>query len=341
MRLVLIKKSAFIITSVLILLIFSFAFLIYFQEDPVFEINLVPQKITKEMKVKMIEASLNRVIYFESALSPWPSTVEDIQIQSNLLHPEGKITDKKTKCVPVAFGYSQEEADSLFDPHFEFADCIEETPKTVKVDKGRLLKTCDQMEYVLGKPPSEERFGRVPYDISWSQMAEFNVDTKDREFAFIKCGQTREAVVLFKKSINAEYKANRIRNHNMKLVGLEEKPRPLTVFMLIFDSLSRSHMYRSILRTMKFLNDSIGKGVYKEDFVMYDFLINHAHGENTIPNMIPYLFGYSFPYHKLRVGNHSEVNPKDSEFFVQIQKDSIWKQFENMDFVTMFGFDII
>ena len=341
MRLGSIRKSLIAIASVLVFLVMGSVFLVCFQEDPAIQIELVPQKLTKEMKVKMIESSLAKIIHFESALSPWADQVEAEEIQSNLLHPEGKITDKRTECVPAASGYTQEEADSIFDPYAEFIDCIEETPVTVKLDKQNLLKVCDEMEFVLGKPPSEERFGRLPYEISWTQMTAPGVETKDREFAFIKCGDRREAVVIFKKNKEAEYKAGRIRENNMKLAGLEATPRPLTVFMLIFDSLSRSHMYRNFPKTMKFLNDSVGKGSHKEDFVMYDFLLNHAHGENTIPNMIPYLFGYSFPYQKIRIGNHSHLDPKDTEFFVQIQKDSIWKQFENMGFVTMFGFDII
>ena len=341
MRLGSIKKTLILITSVLVFLVMGSVFLVYFQEDSAINIDLVPQKLTKDIKVKIIEASLAKIIHFESAVSPWPEQAGPDQIQSYFLHPEGKITDTSTECVPVASGYTKAEADSIFDPEAEFVDCMEQTPKTLKLDKRDLLKVCDDMEYVLGKPPSEERFGRLPYDLSWTQMTGSKVDTKDREFAFIKCGHRREAVVIFKKSKEAEYKAGRIRENNMKLVGLEKTPKPLTVFMLIFDSLSRSHMYRNFPKTMKFLNDSIGKGSYKEDFVMYDFLINHAHGENTIPNMIPYLFGYSFPYHKLRLGNHSHLDPKDTEFFVQIQKDSIWKQFENMGFITMFGFDII
>jgi hypothetical protein len=334
------RKSLIIISSVLALFVILSAFLVFFQDN--FENKTIsfPQIKTPESKFKSIENSLSKVIPFETALEPWENEENLPEVPSNLLHVEGIITDLKTECKPVAKGYSKEEAEALFDPHSEFPDCLQQTPKTVKTEKNLLKKTCEEMEFILGKPPADERFGRIPYDLSWT-LAKSDVDTKDREFAFIKCGEKREAVVLFKKNNQAQFRAGRITEFNKKQMKLEKDPKPLTVFMLIFDSLSRSHMYRNFPKTMKLLNESIGLGEYKEKFVMYDFLLNHAHGENTIPNMVPYLFGYGFPYYKLKIGNHSHLNIDDTSFFVDIQKYSIWKQFENMGFVTMFGFDII
>src|SRR5574343_1129264 len=147
MRLGSIKKSLIIITSVLGFLVIGSVFLVYFQEDSAIEINLVPQKLTKEMKVKLIEASLSKIIHFETAVTPWPLHEQANNIQSYTLHAEGKITDERTECVPVAHGYSKAQADSLFDPNTRFTQCLEETPKTVKVEKGQLLKVCDEMMY--------------------------------------------------------------------------------------------------------------------------------------------------------------------------------------------------
>ena len=341
LRLGLTKKTLIVISALIVLLVFGSVFLVYYQEEEMKEIRFAPHKINPELKVQILEQGLNQILPIEMSLIPWANLTKGPKVNSNLLFAKAFVEPGSAKCIPVGLGYTLAESNKLFDPAASYPDCSTQTPVTVKFENNKLMKVCDKMEYFLGTSPEEDRFGRVPYHFKWLKMPGNSADTLNREFAFIKCGEMREAVVFFKKNPKAAARAISQTKKLSDSMGLASPPKPITIFMLIFDSLSRNHMYRSFPETMKFLNTSIGTGQYSKKLVMYDFLINHAHGENTIPNMIPFLFGYNFNYHKLRLGNRSHFNPEDNDFFVSIQKDALWKHFERMGFVTLFGFDVI
>ncbi len=87
--------------------------------------------------------------------------------------------------------------------------------------------------------------------------------------------------------------------------------RPLTVYSVLFNSLSRQHFYRNFPQTIKFLNEQFTTGKYKDKFAMYDFIINNAHGENTQPNMVPILYSYNLDYHFKRLEGFDMKKDKD------------------------------
>ena len=306
------------------------------------EVTILNSRSQKQSKLSILEQNLGQDPKFDPTFESWQSDlVRNYAVSSQLLYAEASINDNSTECVPIGFGYTKEESDELFNPEASYPDCSLQTPPTLKVVKGNLLKTCEDFQYSLGKPAQDELFGRAEYKLTWTPLDKDKLDTKDREYVFVKCGERREAAVFLKRKEHAVRRAQALTDKLREEFDVKAAHRPLTVFMLVFDSLSRKHMFRSFPQTMSFLNSTIGSGNYSSHFTMYDFLINHGHGENTIPNMIPYLFGYSFKYHKQRMGARTHLNPEDSNFFIEIQKTSIWKQFEKMGFLTMFGFDII
>lgn len=335
------KRSLILISILIFFLVIGSVFIVYYQEEEVTMIHFGPQRMSPELKARIIEQGLSKVMPLEQSLKSWDSISQDSSILSNFLYSEASIKQGSPNCIPEGFGYTRAEADLLFDPDAYYPDCSMETPVTVKLEGQKLMKVCEDMEYCLGTNPEEERFGRVPYYFKWEKMAGNSVDTENKEFAFIKCGRAREAIVFFKRNNKAAARASELTKKLASSISPNSNPKPITVFMLIFDSLSRNHMYRNFPETLKFLNNSIGSGKYSDKLVMYDFLINHAHGENTIPNMIPFLFGYNFNYHKIRLGNRSHLDPNDNDYFVYIQKDALWKHFEKLGYVTMFGFDVI
>lgn len=336
-------------SSIIHLLIFSFTCLLLLsllsvshQDQKMQEVTILNSRSQKQSKLSILEQNLGQDAKFDPTFEPWQSdSITYHPVSSQLLYAEASINDNSTECVPIGFGYTKEESDELFNPEASYPDCSLQTPATLKVVKGNLVKTCENFEYSLGKPAQEELFGRAEYKLKWKTLDKDQVDTKDREYVFVKCGERREAAVFLKRREEAVRRAKDLTEKIRDEFKVKGDHRPLTVFMLVFDSLSRKHMFRSLPQTMSFLNATVGSGNYSNHFTMYDFLINHGHGENTIPNMIPYLFGYSFKYHKQRMGTRTHLNPEDSDFFIEIQKTSIWKQFEKMGFLTMFGFDII
>lgn len=335
------RRTIIILPLVLIVLFVLSTLIIFKQEEiPVYTPTIAPQ-LTTEMKLYYLEKNLHEIVPLKPSVSPWenPPTSTSGIVSQKLLQKPSEITE--AKCIPIGFGYTQEESDKLFDPNASFPNCPEETSEFIKVNHTHLIRNCNESSfYVLGKSPSEERFGRLEYSFEWEKMSE-DIDTLDREFAFVKCAKKRNAMVFLKFNQKAMDRAKNITKTIADDLGLKTTPRPLSVFLLIFDSLSRFHMYRNFKKTIEFLNENVVSGKYKDQFVIYDFLVNHAHGENTIPNMIPYLFGYGFKYHSLRLNGVDYTKEENQEVFIKIQKDSIWKQFDKMGFVTMFGFDII
>lgn len=299
-------------------------------------------KLSDVDKANIISFGLSKDIPIRGSIDLWDNVhYSSSELASNTLNFEVKGLDESLVCKPLGFGYSKAQSDKIFNPLADYPICEVINPEFIKYNKTHLINDCKSDSfYSLGLAPEDEVFGRVSYDFSWSNLNS-DVETKNREFAFVKCNEKRNAGVFLKYNSEAVERARNISKSIEINLGIKKSGRPLTVFLIIFDSLSRYHMYRNFPQSLKYLNDSIGKGEFKDHFIMHDFLINHAHGENTIPNMIPYLFGYSFNYHRLRLKNYDYQNPEHEQAFKDIQKDSIWKHYEKMGFITMFGFDII
>ena len=201
--------------------------------------------------------------------------------------------------------------------------------------------TYQHSEYVLGQPRTEERLGDVEYTQTWTKYDQ-PVDMNDTEYAFARCVKSKKEAVL--RNVYNEKAASRARNitENIhKKLNFTSNLRPLAVYMLIFDSVSRQHFYRNFPETISFLNENLSKGRYKGKFQLYDFVVNNAHGENTQPNMVPWLYGYNLKYHKKRLQGYSIHRPEDSWKYKETQKEALWKIYEDMGFVTLFGFDTV
>lgn len=146
-----------------------------------------------------------------------------------------------------------------------------------------------------------------------------------------------------------ENKFNKTASERARLKTLEiskkakiSSPKPLTVLIIVLDSVSRYHFYRNLVQTVNFLNSNIVTGKYSDKYAIYDFLINNAQGLTTLPNMIPMIYGYEYSDLQQKLENFSIFNESDWHRFEEIQnQDAIWKHFEEMGFVTMFGYDTV
>jgi len=168
------------------------------------------------------------------------------------------------------------------------------------------------------------------------------VSLSNSEYAFARCGRTRrEGLLLNRFNPKIAEKANLTSQSLQKSLNLTSPIRPLAVYILMFDSVARMHFFRSFPETVKFLNQTMREGYLGKEFALYDFAINNAHGENTQPNMVPFLFGYDIKYHKERLYDFSIHHPADSWKYREIQQEVLWKHFENLGFVTYFGYDTV
>lgn len=66
------------------------------------------------------------------------------------------------------------------------------------------------------------------------------------------------------------------------------KTKPITVLILVFDSLSRRHFYRKLPQTQGFLNK-----LDSEKFSVFDYKIHNVMGDNSLPNVYPVWTGKS------------------------------------------------
>ena len=194
----------------------------------------------------------------------------------------------------------------------------------------------DTSKYILGKHPDTEQIGSDDTPIFFTNYSH-RVDLGEIEYAYAKCRKKIQTIYKHKPKESAKDRAKQITNQ----LSQNTTTRPLTVLVVIQDSVSRQHFYRNFPLTIKFLNDTVVTGKYSQDVVGYDFLINNAHGQNSNPNVIPLIFGHDMnALQEMSLGlDHRK--PTDDEAFKKIQKDALWKWYEKHGFVTMFAYDTV
>jgi len=246
-------------------------------------------------------------------------------------------------CLPKVFGYTQSQAEHLFPLNRTYPKCCSFPLSVLSLTSNSSLLSinCDfeEIPYIaLGQRRREERLGGEKMLLDW-KLSPYGADMGEREYAFGRCGDTfAEAVLVNKYNETAANRAKKTTETIKKALNFTGQFRPLSVYIVIFDSVSRQHFYRSFPNTTAFLNSTVR---LSPGLSLYDFQLNNAAGVNTAPNMIPFLFGHSLSTHKLLIQNMSVSRPSDSPKFQTIQESAIWKVFERAGFVTMFGYDSV
>ena len=247
-------------------------------------------------------------------------------------------SNQTVSCIPYSFGYSDEQARRFFDPNKKFGSCKTNNEQFLfYTDNNLEINKCQgSKDYVLGTVPGKEELGAVSYKINWIPYKQ-PVDTGSSEFFYGKCGNRKQTFLINKRKEEAAQRARNITEQLSK--NLETQPKPLSVFLVVFDSVSRLHFYRNFPSTVQSLNEKLVDGEYSKDYVGYDFVITNVHGENTLPNMVPLFFGHSLSEHQKITKGLNYKNSKSNPEFEKIQERSMWKFYEKMGFVTAFGYD--
>ncbi|CAG9331011.1 unnamed protein product [Blepharisma stoltei] len=251
------------------------------------------------------------------------------------------VNSKNLKCWPEKFGFSKSQADAVYDPSISFSPCPESTPFIYINENNQLVMNCsDSPKYALGSYPFEEELGRHSIFFLWFDY--FNpVKLEDIEYAFGKCGSKTQTILANRPKDEFKNRANNRKKEILTQKNLSDT-RAITVIMLIMDSVSREHFYRNFPLTVKFLNENLVNGKYSEDFIGYDFKFNHAHGNTTISNIVPIMYGHNLTTHEKLTEGWSYKRNEDSTIYGQLQEShALWTFFRNQGFVTFFGFDTI
>ena len=196
-----------------------------------------------------------------------------------------------------------------------------------------------QADFVLGDSPEKESLGDIDFTKEWEKYTA-PVDTGEVEYAFGRCTKgKKEAVLVNKFNETAAKRAARITESLRSELNVTST-RPLAVYLLVFDSVSRQHFYRNFPQTVDFLN-SVYDTEYQQHYHIYDFVISNTHGENTQPNMVPWLYGFGLKYMQALLQGLSIHRPQDQPRYLELQEEALWKVFERHGFVTLFGFDTV
>ena len=243
------------------------------------------------------------------------------------------------KCSPALFGVSEAEESRYFFSSYTYPNCSEASPGLLTVESDQIVFSCPSNGiFVYGDILSEEIYGRYDKKIKWSTKKAFKYHL-DTEWIFGKCSDLRLGYL---RNIFNQKAAQRSIALTKVLSERKSPPRPLSVLLIILDSVSRQSFFRNLKETVSFLNSQVldPASDLGKSFLMYDFLINNAQGEKTPQNMGPILYGKDIQYLEDSLINYSIFDESDWWAFEELQNSSaIWKHYENQGFVTMFSYD--
>lgn len=236
--------------------------------------------------------------------------------------------DPPLRCVPESFGYTEQEAAKIF-PYVGYPTCPEKM-KTyepiIQIHANHTLTMkCKNGKgwYYLGIDPKKEKLGFDTYKGEGKKYkGPVELNNKE-EWAYGTCEEGKSTllegatythtpdpeVILRTKTIMKEMQEQAEIKYN------ETKTRPLTVLMLVFDSISRKHFYRKLPKTVEYLNK-----LDASKFRVNDFKIQNVMGDNSLPNVYPVWTGKPLP--NISTSKKNENKMKEDDL---IGDKAIWK----------------
>ncbi|CAG9322040.1 unnamed protein product [Blepharisma stoltei] len=250
--------------------------------------------------------------------------------------------DPPLKCMPEKFGYSRKDAINIFPdiPWPTCADKIKVHKKIIDIDPftNKLTMDCDKEEgiYYLGIDPNDERLGYEKFEGSVKEYHGKPVELKNNEeWAFGSCDTTKKTM-LEGAVYSHRPNATSIKRTKEKMKEMQERAKekynsrttkPLTVLMLVFDSLSRRHFYRKLPHTQEFLNN-----IDSNKFSVFDFKIHNVMGDNSLPNVYPVWTGKTLIDLSRQEKYENKVQMKDL-----IGPDAFWYYLKEKGWMTLFS----
>lgn len=271
-----------------------------------------------------------------------PQILDGDSLTTFKLEKDRKFSSSLIKCTPKSNGFSDSQASSYF-PQRTQMKCRDMTKvdvvryksnNTVEIECPSNLGT-----YFVSSPQSTERFGRVEYKVNWENFnTKKEIDLGDREFIMVKCSNTiKGAWVQHQFSEESSKRSKSITKSLLEQFQVTSFT-PFNVHMIILDSVSRPHFFRTLKNTINYLNTEL---INSQDHIVYDFINNNAIGENTRPNLVGLLLGRDFKQHVAEIkGWNNNEDSFDPKYFA-IQNNSLWKHYERMGYVTLFEYDTV
>ena len=254
------------------------------------------------------------------------------------------LSEEQSSCIPMGQGVTNEEAKKYmqyrkYDPctFSDKTDVINQRPKSIYMNCGN--KNLNAYSLDFGGP---EIFGDGELNFTWTSVsAPVTIDIGDSQYLFIKCSKRIIYSFVFNHfDPGISKKAQDRRKEIEKSLGLNST-RPLTIQILVFDSLSRQNFYRTQPNTIEFLNSSVIKGKYSEKVSLYDFWLTNTIDIFTKANMIPVIYGQDYQKLEEYINKYNTSNHIPESVYLNLQENAIWKELSHLGYVTMFGYDTI
>ena len=237
----------------------------------------------------------------------------------------------KSKCIAHQNYYTPEEIINIFN-FKDYKPCKTVGKDTITYINGNFKVKCsgDQKPlYGIDSNKIEIYGGSVKNHPKWSNTFPA---IASKQFLFVKCSKSAQYAFVFnhfkQKSAN---KAKEIQNN---LGGNNE---PMSVLLLVFDSISKFSFERNLPLTKHFLQTLDTNKKFDQYFSVYQFNKSAIPQVATAPNMAQILYGKSFEEITKVVGEGTRLLEKNKEIYKNYQSNSIWRHFSSLGYVTMFS----
>ena len=239
-------------------------------------------------------------------------------------------------CKPEPLGYSDKEALTIFPP-INFPTCenltqIYDNIISIDQDTQKLHMKCNGW-YYLGNPANEELLGNYKY----GEVAnEYNgpVQLKNNEeWAFGACDDSNVIEGATYRHLKNDDSIKRVRQamKEQQKIAFDSyrsnDTMPLTVIMVVLDSISRESFYRSLPHSRDLLSS-----LNQSEFIVYDFKTHNVQGDSSIYNQFPTWTGKQFIPQ-----NDSQMEYNSKQVSDLLEDSAIWSHFRNKGWITLFG----
>ncbi|CAG9312109.1 unnamed protein product [Blepharisma stoltei] len=252
--------------------------------------------------------------------------------------------DPPLRCLPEKFGYTRTTAKELF-PDVDWPTCakkIGEEKQIIYIDpiENTLSMNCSNGKgwYSLGINPHEEMTGFQVYLEDLNEYKGAPITLKHgEEWAFGTCTEKKKTLFegatysLRRNQTAIERTQQKMKEmqHKAKVAHNSTETKPLTVIILIIDSLSRRHFYRKLPKTIEYLNS-----IDSSKFSLFDFKIHNVMGDNSLPNTYPVWTGKTLLPQTSEERHENMVKKADL-----IGAESIWHYLIERGWITLFDIE--
>ncbi|OMJ72556.1 hypothetical protein SteCoe_28972 [Stentor coeruleus] len=309
--------TIFILIAAFLYIINVYAIINYFDIEKVQVSNPI---YSDDLPIKVIIQSIPKT----------NETVFEIKNKLSLNRKNKPFASNNKSCIPIYYGISPEHDLMYFKPKKKFSCPSLKSQAKLQFTSNTTKLTCPNTGSIyIGGSISEEYYGSYGFFDYWRPY-QGEVFSPTSEFAYAKCNNENLAILRNKYNSTSANRAKSITETISKSKNLSDT-RPLSVMVLILDSLSRQNFYRFLEQTKKLFEEYL----LTDKFYLYDFMLNNAEDSTTVPNLSALLTGYRIDYFD-QFNLSLKIKTDWPKFEALQNKTALWKYFERQGFVTMF-----